>query len=51
MDYIIIAPGENVTIISASDMRDARRLACQSFGKTRLPKGTIVKLYNDSDWN
>ena len=51
MDYIVIAPGENITILVASSLREARSLACENFGRTRLPKGTIVKRYTESDWN
>ena len=51
MDYIIIAPGENILVMVASSVREARSLACASFGRTRLPKGTIVKRYFESDWN
>jgi hypothetical protein len=50
-DFLVTAPGQNVTIIRARDLRDARRIACQSFGLSRLPKGTIVKVYTESDWN
>ena len=51
MDYLVLAPRENVMVIAAMDLRDARRLAREILGKTRLPKGTIVKLYKESDWN
>lgn len=51
MDYIVIAPGENITVLVASSLREARSLACANFGRTRLPKGTIVKRYIESDWN
>lgn len=51
MDYIVIAPGENLLIIVAGSVREARSLACANLGRTRLPKGTVVKRYIESDWN
>ena len=51
MDYLVLVPGENVMIMKAMNLRDARSITRDMLGVQRLPKGTIVKPYKESDWN
>ena len=51
MDYMIIVPGENVMVMQAMNMQDARSIVRDMLGVQRLPKGTTIKRYSESDWN
>ena len=50
-DYMIAAPGHNIMITLAMNKADARRIARESFGVLKLPKGTSITVYTESDWN
>jgi hypothetical protein len=50
-DYMISAPGHHLLITSAKSTADARRIARESFGVLKLPKGTHIEVYTESDWN
>jgi hypothetical protein len=50
-DYMITAPGHHLMITRAMSDKDARRIARENFGVLKLPKGTHIEVYTESDWN
>ena len=53
MDYMIIVPGQSGGgwVMSAMNLQDARSIVRDMLGVQRLPKGTTIKRYSESDWN
>ena len=48
MDYIVSAPGHNLLVTSAMSKSDSRRIALETFGVEKLPKGTQIETYSDA---
>jgi len=50
-DWMVTAPGQHILVTAADNARDARRIARETYGVEKLPKGTHVERYYEDWWN
>ena len=51
MDYLVAAPGENLVIVSADNVKSARASAREVLGFQKLPKETEVIVFTESNYD